>query len=143
MCSNAGANRATVSYFHMHTLVELHGQPGWVATLTPFSVDGMIVAASTTLLADSRSAGRGGFLPWALLVIGSVASLAADVAVAEPSTASRVIAAWPSTQGRDAWPICIRVGLSLVVDEPLEHVPNWGFGPGLVNLICLSRSHVT
>jgi hypothetical protein len=29
-------------------LVELHGQPGWVAALTPFSVDGMIVAASTT-----------------------------------------------------------------------------------------------
>jgi Protein of unknown function (DUF2637) len=43
---------ATVSYLHM--LVELYGQPGWVAALTPFSVDGMIVAASTTLLADSR-----------------------------------------------------------------------------------------
>jgi hypothetical protein len=36
----------------MHLLVELHGQPGWVAALTPLSVDGMIVAASTTLLAD-------------------------------------------------------------------------------------------
>jgi hypothetical protein len=46
----------TVSYLHMHMLVELHGQPGWVAALTPFSVDGMIVAASTTLLAESRSA---------------------------------------------------------------------------------------
>ena len=34
----------TVSYLHMHTLVELHGQPGWVAALTPLSVDGMIVA---------------------------------------------------------------------------------------------------
>lgn len=40
----------TVSYLHMHTLVALHGQPGWVAALTPLSVDGMIVAASTTLL---------------------------------------------------------------------------------------------
>jgi hypothetical protein len=51
----------TVSYLHMHALVALQGQPGWVATLTPLSVDGMIVAASTTLLADSRSgcAGRG------------------------------------------------------------------------------------
>jgi hypothetical protein len=48
----------------MHTLVEAHGQPGWVAVLTRLSVDGMIVAASTTLLADSRSGGRGGFLPW-------------------------------------------------------------------------------
>jgi hypothetical protein len=68
-------------YLHMHLLVELHGQPGWVATLTPLmSVDGMIVAASTTLLADSRGGGRGGFLPWALQVAVSAASLAANVA---------------------------------------------------------------
>ena len=86
----------TVSYLHMHILVELHGQPGWVAALTPLSVDGMIVAASTTLLADSRSGRRGGVLTWALLAIGSVASLAANVAVAEPTTTGRVIAAWPS-----------------------------------------------
>jgi hypothetical protein len=86
----------TVSYLHMHLLVMLHGQPGWVAALTPLSVDGMIVAASTTLLAESRSGRRGGMLPWALLVAGSVASLAANVAVAEPTTTGRVIAAWPS-----------------------------------------------
>ena len=86
----------TVSYLHTHWLVDLHGQPGWVAALTPLSVDGMIVAASTTLLSESRSGYRGGVLPWALLVAGSVASLAANVAVAEPTTAGRVIAAWPS-----------------------------------------------
>jgi hypothetical protein len=80
----------------MHLLVELHGQPGWVAALTPLSVDGMIVAASTTLLADSRGGGRGGFLPWVLPAAGSAASLAANVAVAEPSMTGRVIAAWPS-----------------------------------------------
>jgi len=38
----------TVSYLHMHLLVERHGQPGWVAALTPLSVDGISVAASTT-----------------------------------------------------------------------------------------------
>ena len=80
----------------MHLLVELHGQPGWVAALTPLSVDGMIVAASTTLLADSRSGDRGGLMPWALLISGSAASLAANVAVAEPTVTGRVIAAWPS-----------------------------------------------
>jgi hypothetical protein len=35
-------------------------------------------------------------LPWTLLVIGSTASLAANVAVAEPSAVGRLIAAWPS-----------------------------------------------
>jgi hypothetical protein len=29
----------TVSYLHMHTLVAAHGQPGWVAVLTPLPVD--------------------------------------------------------------------------------------------------------
>jgi len=80
----------TVSYLHVHLLVELHGRPGWVAALTPLSVDGMIVAASTTLLADSRAGERGGVLPWALLVTASVASLTANVAVAEPTAAGRV-----------------------------------------------------
>jgi Protein of unknown function (DUF2637) len=80
----------------MHLLVELNGQPGWVAALTPLSVDGMIVAASTTLLVESRSGHRGGTLPWALLVAGSAASLAANAAVAEPTITGRVIAAWPS-----------------------------------------------
>jgi hypothetical protein len=86
----------TVSYLHMHRLVALRGQPGWVAALTPLSVDGMIVAASTTLLAESRAGRRGGALPWTLLVAGSVASLAANVAVAEPDLIGRIIAAWPS-----------------------------------------------
>jgi hypothetical protein len=85
----------TASYLHMHALVDLHGQPGWVAALTPFSVDGMIVVVSTTLLAASRLGGRAGFLPWALLVTGGVASLAANVTVAEPTATGRVIAAWP------------------------------------------------
>jgi hypothetical protein len=85
----------TVSYLHMHLLVGLHGQPGWVAALTPLSVDGMIVAASTTLLADSRAGKSGGVLPWTLLAVGSVASLAANIAVAEPTATGRVIAAWP------------------------------------------------
>ncbi len=91
----------TVSYLHMHMhmhmLVALHEQPGrGDSALTPLSVDGMIVAASATLLADSRSGRQGGVLPWALLVAGSVASLAANMAVAEPSLIGRVIAAWPS-----------------------------------------------
>jgi hypothetical protein len=98
----------TVSYLHMHTLVGLHGQPGWVAALTPLSVDGMIVAASTTLLADSRSGSKGGALPWALLVIGSVASLAANVAVAEPTLIGRVIAAWPSFALTASYELLIR-----------------------------------
>jgi len=68
----------------------------------------MIVAASATLLAESRAGRRGGALPWALLVAGSVASLAANVAVAEPTLTGRVIAAWPSFALTATWELLIR-----------------------------------
>jgi hypothetical protein len=87
---------AVVSYRHMHTLTLAHGESAWTAALIPLSVDGMIIASSMTLLADSRAGGTGGGLPWALLAAGSTASLAANMAVAEPTTYGRVIAAWPS-----------------------------------------------
>ena len=87
---------AVVSYRHMHVLALDHGEPAWTAALIPFSVDGMIIASSMSLLLDSRYGTRSGVLPWALLLIGSTASLGANVAVAEPSLYGRLIAAWPS-----------------------------------------------
>ena len=87
---------AIVSYRHMHTLVLRHGETKWTPALLPLSVDGMIAASSMTLLADSLHGRRGGALPWALLVAGSAASPAANIAVAEPTLIGRLIAAWPS-----------------------------------------------
>ncbi|MEV4176041.1 hypothetical protein [Nonomuraea sp. NPDC049709] len=58
-------------------------------------MDGTIVAAPTVLLSASRQGTRGGVLPWVLL-IASLASIGANVAVAEPTVIARVIAGWPS-----------------------------------------------
>ena len=91
-----------------------------MAALTPLSVDGMIVAASTALLADSRSGGRGGLLPWALLVTGSVASLAANVAVAEPTATGRVIAAGPSFALIGSYELLMRQIRSAAGQHPRE-----------------------
>ncbi|WP_460335003.1 DUF2637 domain-containing protein [Actinoallomurus acanthiterrae] len=87
---------AIVSYKHMYLLVRRYGETSWTAALLPISVDGMIVASSMSLLVDSRHGRRSGLLPWMLLAIGSAASLAANVAVAEPSAVGRLIAGWPS-----------------------------------------------
>ncbi|WP_436888257.1 DUF2637 domain-containing protein [Nocardiopsis dassonvillei] len=87
---------AVVSYSHMYELALRHGEPEWRAALFPLSVDGMIVGASMTLLSDARHGRKGGVLPWGLLIIGSGASLAANVAVADPTVWSRIIHAWPS-----------------------------------------------
>ena len=91
-----GVIAALVSYKHMYLLVRRHGESSWTAALLPISVDGMIVAASMSLLLDSRHGRRSGLLPWILLILGSAASLAANVAVAEPSVVGRLIAGWPS-----------------------------------------------
>lgn len=85
---------AVVSYSHMYELALRHGEPEWRAALFPLSVDGMMVAASMTLLSDARRGRKGGVLPWALLIIGPGAFLAANVAVADPTVWSRVIHAW-------------------------------------------------
>jgi hypothetical protein len=58
----------------------------------------MIVAASATLRTDSLAWRRGGVLPWALLAVGSVASLAVNVAVAglhpNPMRVARRVRSW-------------------------------------------------
>ena len=87
---------AVVSYSHMYELALRHGEPEWRAALFPLSVDGMIVASSMTLLSDARNGRKGGLLPWTLFIIGPGASLAANVAVADPTMWSRIIHAWPS-----------------------------------------------
>src|SRR5690606_6663652 len=99
---------AVVSYSHMFELAQRHGEPVWRAALFPLSVDGMIVASSMTLLADARQGRRGGLLPWTLLVLGSLASLAANVAVADPTAWSRIIHAWPSFALMGAYELLMR-----------------------------------
>lgn len=87
---------AVVSFRHMHELALAHGESPLTAALIPLSVDGTVVSSSMALLLESRYGRRGGVLPWTLLIVASLASLAANVAVAEPTLIGRVIAAWPS-----------------------------------------------
>jgi hypothetical protein len=87
---------AIVSFGHMRELALRHGEARWSATLIPLSVDGMVVAASMSVLLTSKTGRRGEWLPWTLLIVGSLASLAANVAVADSTVISRLIAAWPS-----------------------------------------------
>ncbi|MFG1708799.1 DUF2637 domain-containing protein [Nonomuraea sp. M3C6] len=87
---------AVVSYGHMHELAIRHGEDPWAAALVPLSVDGMIIASSMSILYASRHGRRGSPLAWTLLIVGSLASLGANVAVADPSLIARIVAAWPS-----------------------------------------------
>jgi lipopolysaccharide export LptBFGC system permease protein LptF len=84
---------AVVSYEHMRAVSAGAGE-GWRSWLLPLSVDGLIVAASMVML-TRRAAGRpAGPLAWGSLVLGIAASVAANVASADSSVTSRVVAAW-------------------------------------------------
>jgi hypothetical protein len=85
---------AIASYEHMRALAELAGE-GWRSWLLPVSVEGLAVAASMTMLVRRRAGLPAGALSWVGLLLGLAASLAANVAAAEPTVQGRLVAAWP------------------------------------------------
>ena len=86
---------AIVSFAHMREVAARAGEQ-WRAWLLPLSVDGLVVAASMVLLTRRRAGLPGGRLAWCALLGGVGASLAANVAAAEPTATARVVAAWPA-----------------------------------------------
>jgi hypothetical protein len=108
---------ALTSYEHMRALAELAGE-GWRSWLLPISVDGLAVAASMTMLVRRRAGERAGVLAWAALLLGLGASLAANIAAAEPTVQGRLVAAWPP------------VGLLLSYELLMQQIKARG-GPGV------------
>jgi hypothetical protein len=84
---------AAVSYEHMRALAVEAGE-GWRSWLLPISVDGLAVVALVTI-GRARRSGQPVGLAWLALSLALAASLAANVAAAEPTAAGRVMAAWP------------------------------------------------
>jgi Protein of unknown function (DUF2637) len=85
---------AIASYDHQRLLAELAGEE-WRAWLLPISVDGLVLTASRTMLARQRSGRSVGWMAWTAMLAGLAASLAANVAGAEPTLVGRLVAAWP------------------------------------------------
>lgn len=83
------------SYVHVTELCLRHGQ-GLLSFIYPLAIDGMIVVSSLTMWQRRKTHKPVGWLPWACLVFGMVASLAANVAVAEPTLIGRIVSALPS-----------------------------------------------
>ncbi len=84
---------AVVSYEHMREVGAAAGE-GWRSWLLPLSVDGLIVAASMTMLVRRRRGQPAGWLAWSSLLLGIAASIAANVASADPGPIPRLVAAW-------------------------------------------------
>jgi hypothetical protein len=84
----------TISYRHMLLLAQRHGQRGVDAHAFPLCVDGLDLIGVLVLLADRRTGRASGWLPWTVLAVGTVASIAANVAVAPDNPIARAISGW-------------------------------------------------
>ncbi len=114
---------AVVSYAHMREVAARAGE-GWRALLLPLSVDGLVVAASMVLLTRRRVGLAGGWLPWWALLGGVGASLAANIAAAEPTATARVVAAWPALAFAVAFELLLQQRRAAVTEpEPVNAQP--------------------
>lgn len=105
--SVVAAVAAVVSYVHMRELGIRAGE-GWRADIIPLSADGLLVAASMVMLVRRRAGERTGALPWLGLVLGLVASLAANLAVADwDNPVSLAVSGWP--------PLALAVAFELLI----------------------------
>lgn len=93
---------AVISYRHAYELVHSHGESGPTARLVPFTVDGLIWAASMVILDASRRKQPAPPLAKWSLAVGIVATVGANVA---HGTSHGIIGALVS-----AWPALALVG---------------------------------
>src|SRR3954452_11082657 len=100
------ATAAVISFSHVRALALRAGESELTSWLLPVSIDGAVVAAVSVLLADSRAGRRPAPLTWLLLALGLAASLAANVASAEPTATARAGAAWP--------PVALALGIEVL-----------------------------
>ncbi|GAA0220127.1 DUF2637 domain-containing protein [Actinomadura nitritigenes] len=88
---------AIISYRHAYELVCSHGEAGTTARLVPFTVDGLIWAASMVILDASRRKQPAPALAKWSLAVGIVATVGANVAHgASHGVIGALVSAWPA-----------------------------------------------
>lgn len=88
---------ALISYAHMLDLVRTHGETGVTAQLVPFTVDGLILAASMVILDASRRDRPVPALAGWSLAAGICATVGANVAHgAAHGPIGALVSAWPA-----------------------------------------------
>lgn len=88
---------AVISYRHAYELVSSHGETGLTARLVPFTVDGLILAASMLILDASRRSQPVPRLAHWCLGVGIVATICANLVHGlSHGAVGALISAWPA-----------------------------------------------
>ncbi len=109
-----------VSYDHLRELAESRGETGWRAHAFPLTVDGVEIVATLTILSDRRAGRPSTWVTWTALVAGGVASIGANILVAQDDLIARIIAGWPALA---------LIAAIKMLSSILEHAPRHGIPP--------------
>ena len=84
------------SYSHMTEVALRFGERPEVAYVLPFSVDGLMVVASVTMVDDKQARRRPRKSARAAFLAGVLASVGANIAAAHADLGARIVAGWPA-----------------------------------------------
>ncbi|WP_431877470.1 DUF2637 domain-containing protein [Micromonospora marina] len=84
------------SWSHMVHVALTFGERPEVAYVLPISVDGMLTVASTAMVDDKRAGRPVRWSARTAFLAGVGASVAANIAAAQPTLGARIVAAWPA-----------------------------------------------
>jgi Protein of unknown function (DUF2637) len=115
---------AVISYRHAYELVRAHGETGTTAKLVPFTVDGLIWAASMVILnANRRHQPVPALAKWSLGV-GIVATIGANVAHGlNHGVIGALVSAWPALALVGSFELLMTLTRNSVPKAPAEPPP--------------------
>lgn len=101
------------SWNHITAVAHGAGEPAAVAAVLPLSIDGLIVVATLAMLEDKRADRAPRTSARVALGFGVIATLAANIASAEPTVTARLVAAVPAVAFLAAVEVLARSGRPL------------------------------
>ncbi|MGI5523179.1 DUF2637 domain-containing protein [Micromonospora sp. CA-259024] len=84
------------SWSHMVHVALRYGERPEIAYVLPISVDGMLIVASAAMVEDNRNERSVRWSARIAFAAGVAASVAANIAAAQPTLGARIVAAWPA-----------------------------------------------
>lgn len=117
------------SYTHIFKVATEAGEHASVAAVVPLSIDGLILVGTLAMLEDKRSGRRPRLSARLAVAFGVVATLAANIASAQPSTSARLVAAVPPLAFLIAIEVLSRRGKHLATEQDAVAQPAHAAGP--------------
>jgi hypothetical protein len=109
-----------ISYGHIRSVASMAGESNLAAALLPLGIDGLIVVGTMAMLNDKRLGRRPRPSARFALGFGIVATIAGNIASAEPTWTARAVAAVPAISFLVAVEVTARTGRKAATEPDIE-----------------------